>query len=214
MGYWKAVSKRAWAEAVRASSWSTPVRLVGALAGVAFTAVAVWLSTRQVPITAVAGVAGSGLVVLGFALSGFVTVPPAMAREAVAREAALQATVDSYQPQEPDENIECAIGHILTGRWAPTAMTDLEAIRPVFADIRQRAFYSKIRVWGRRTPGGLDHAIPASFWEHCGLSEYGRDANDRLTTDKGGPGTGSHRYHDLRIVRTQIEREWPLRPAG
>jgi hypothetical protein len=167
--------------------------------------VAVWLrAVATLGATAVCGLVAYGAKML--------SLPPILADEAAAREAALKEELATHEVAEPDHPIEEALGYILIGEWTKQFPADLTLVPKALDRMRHLAFKGRIAIWGRVSPTSLPKAVPAHIWEHRGvdLQRFWDPSIETVETEKlFDEKSNAYRFRDLQVIRAQIEREWP-----
>ena len=125
------------------------------------------------------------------------------------RRAKREADRQSKSKPERDVALSEALAFIANGAWGGefslsiSAKFQQAAVNPL-RDFRQRAFESKIAVWGHLNPSDIYREIPAEHW-----SDHEIDPGALLNRYARTWGHDKTNYGHLMVNRAQIEKEWP-----
>ncbi|MBC7168725.1 hypothetical protein [Phenylobacterium sp.] len=199
--YWSTVARRAFAEAVQASPWSSPARFGFAIAAAVAGSILTWVVSSSVPLTIFGSLVGVASALFLLFVVKLVTVPAAFHRETLAR-VPPQSVRGAHQP---DTTIPEAFLFAITGSWGldfASISTTSDEQQAVLKHFHQSAFDGKLRVWGRTSSApDIEQIIPKTAWASNRLKPVSIISPDaRTTMASSNPEAG---YHQLRVCRSQ-----------
>jgi hypothetical protein len=118
--------------------------------------------------------------------------------------------------RDRDTGVANAIGYAITGDWETPVGHGiifgggLKRIEEPVERFREAALNGDLRVWGRRTTGGLFELIEPSFWEDNTLNSEALISfmGQAKTIPFEGVET-EERFYGLMVNRAEVERIWP-----
>lgn len=113
---------------------------------------------------------------------------------------------------ERDTPLPEALGYIVTGTWGQRFFDVVAAGEGDAAEgplsVRQVAHDGRIRIWGKKSEGGIHVLIPPDYWVDHGI-EWFELLRGKSKTESKSYGAASAVYTDLMVSRAEIMQEWP-----
>lgn len=212
--YWKMAYGRAWRETWARGPWSSPLRVLLAIAAALASTAAGWATSHELPVAALSGLAAIGVLsIIAVPVRAHFLLPPVIHGEDADKVELLDRSVKAWAEGRPDTPFVQAVSYRLHGVWTGEidwrAPETMDGISQFLEDIRQLAHLGDVRVWGRSKRGGVLSVLKRQDWANYGIDLISLTRLDRDGTCTGDTGLGHiERYLDLHVSRAEIEREF------